>query len=91
MEASATLQGPGQFGYNPASSTSVNRNIWPAVTQFNLHLAYDLFPKESGQALQVYLNIDNLLDKDPPLAWASISNYDPMGRYFRLGLRYRTD
>jgi iron complex outermembrane recepter protein len=91
LEGSATLQGPGQAGYNPASPTSVNRNIWPAVTQFNLHLAYDLIPKEDAAALQVYLNIDNLLDKDPPLVWASISNYDPIGRYFRLGLRYRTN
>jgi outer membrane receptor protein involved in Fe transport len=65
--------------------------IWPAVTQFNLHLAYDILPKGDSAALQVYLNIDNLLDKDPPLAWSSISNYDPIGRYFRLGLRRRTD
>ncbi len=72
LEFSAIDQGPGQVGYNPASPTSVNRNIWPAVVQFNLHLSYDLFPSEDKQSLQMYLNIDNLLDKDPPpLVWAS--------------------
>jgi iron complex outermembrane recepter protein len=91
LEYSAIDQGPGQAGYNPASPTSVNRNIWPAVTQFNLHLAYDVFPKEDNNALQVYLNVDNLFDKDPPEVWSSISNYDPIGRYFRLGLRYNTN
>jgi iron complex outermembrane recepter protein len=91
LELNATFQDPTQAGYNAASTTSINRNIWPSVTQFNLHLSYDLLPSTSKDTLQMYLNVDNLLDKDPPLVAAAISNYDSIGRYFRLGVRYHTD
>lgn len=47
---------------------------------------------------EVYLTINNLLDRDPPfapsvsgthLAWSNFSLFDTIGRYYNLGFRYQ--
>jgi len=92
----ATLVGldgltPGTAAYNTqaAKSNSINRNIWPEVLQFDTRFAYDLVA-EPGKRLQLYLNIDNITNKKPPVVAISLggSPYDLVGRNFKLGLRF---
>lgn len=80
--------GPDDPNYTTANALSINRSIWPAAVTWNLALTYDVIQEPSGQDLQIYFNIDNLLDKDPPIIWWYVSNYDVVGRYFKLGVRY---
>jgi len=82
--------GPDDRAYSPTNPQSINRNIWPAAMTWNLHLAYDVIQEPDGQDLQVYFNVDNLFDKDPPLIWFNVSTYDIVGRYFKIGIRYTT-
>ena len=41
--------------------------------------------------LQTYLNIDNIMNKKPPIVAISISGsaYDLVGRSFKLGMRFK--
>lgn len=82
------LVGPNSRNYSVTSPVSVNRNLWPAAITWNLSLAYELIQEPNGEDLQVYLNVDNLLDKDPPIIWSYVSNYNVVGRYFKAGIRY---
>jgi outer membrane receptor protein involved in Fe transport len=85
---STTLIGPNEPNYSVTSSISINRNLWPASITWNLALTYDLIQEPNGKDLQVYFNVNNLLDKSPPIIWSYVSNYDVVGRYFMLGVRY---
>ena len=82
---------PGSAIYNTtaALSNSINRNIWPSALLYNLTFHYD-FLDDPNQHLQGYLNIDNVLNKQPPVIAISIngSPYDLIGRSFKLGLRF---
>ncbi|HEX5278627.1 MAG TPA: TonB-dependent receptor [Micropepsaceae bacterium] len=86
------LIGPDDPQYTAAiaagSTQTTNRETWPAAVTLNLSLAYDVIQEPSGQDLQVYFNIDNLLDTPPPLVWPFLSTYDVMGRFFKIGVRY---
>ncbi len=88
IKYATTNIGPDDRNYSPSNPLSINQNIWPAAVTFNLHLAYDVIQEPDGRDLQVYLNVDNLLDKNPPIIWWYVSNYDVVGRYFKLGVRY---
>jgi iron complex outermembrane receptor protein len=88
IKYSTTNIGPDDRNFSPSSPISINRNIWPAAITWNLHLAYDVIQEPDGRDLQVYLNVDNLLDKNPPIIWWFVSNYDVVGRYFKVGIRY---
>ena len=82
------LQGPNDAGFNPALPTSINKNHFPDMAYFSLSASYRVWDN-----LTVYGVVDNLLDKDPPFG-AFLTNgngalYDAVGRYFRIGLRYR--
>jgi outer membrane receptor protein involved in Fe transport len=88
---SATLVGPDDPAYNPASSNSINQNLWRSNVNFSLNAAYDII--EPGERrLQVYGVIDNLFDKDPPVVAFSLlsgaSPYDVIGRSFKVGVRF---
>jgi outer membrane receptor protein involved in Fe transport len=82
--------GPEEPTYDPANPLSINRNVWPAAVTWNLRLAYDVIKRDNGENLQVYFNVDNVLDKNPPIIWWWVSTYDVVGRYFKIGLRYTT-
>jgi outer membrane receptor protein involved in Fe transport len=83
--------GPGQTGYSPALPNSINKNIFPGLVYFNLNGAYDF--KRWGRNFQLFGNIYNLFDRDPPsYAIAAINlggnPYDYVGRTFKFGLRF---
>jgi outer membrane receptor protein involved in Fe transport len=88
---SALFVGPGEDGYDPGASNSLNKNVFPAQVYFNLNGAYDF--ERFGRKFQLFANVNNLLDKDPPaFAIAAINlggnPYDYVGRTFKLGLRF---
>jgi outer membrane receptor protein involved in Fe transport len=82
---------PGTAAYIAAAAlpNSINQNRWPAALYFNTRVAYDIV-QEEGRRAQIYFNVDNLFDKNPPIVAISIngSPYDLVGRAFKLGLRF---
>ena len=54
---------PGDPGYSPTNINSINDNSVASATYLNLAGSYDIGPHFS-----VFARIDNLLNKDPPLA-----------------------
>jgi outer membrane receptor protein involved in Fe transport len=88
---SALFFGPGEDGYDPTLSTSLNKNKFPALVYFNLNGTYDF--ERFGRKFQAFANVSNLFDKDPPaFAIAAINlggnPYDYVGRTFKVGLRF---
>jgi outer membrane cobalamin receptor len=83
--------GPGEAGYNPASSTSINKNTFAGQALFNLNVAYDF--KIMGTKAQLFGNVNNLFDTHPPAYAIAAINlggnpYDYVGRTYKLGLRF---
>lgn len=78
--------GPDQAGYNPALTTSINDNNIAAATYVDLGLRYGFGP---DQRYQIYFNVDNLLDRDPPQPSEGTAYYDTFGRTFKGGVRFR--
>lgn len=80
------LFGPDQAGYDPALVTSINDNNIPAVTYVDLGLRYSF---DAEKRFQVYFNVDNLFDRDPPLPAEGTAYYDTLGRTMKGGVRFR--
>jgi len=83
--------GPGDAGYNPALSYSVSDSTVPSYYVLNLNASYNLkwFSLEN---LNVWANVANLLDKDPPYAAGAVGGtngvyFDALGRVYRVGVR----
>jgi iron complex outermembrane receptor protein len=89
IKFSPTLVGPNDPNYNIAASNSINQNLWPEALYFNTYVQYDLIDQDHRK-LQLYANVDNLLDKKPPIVAISLpgSAYDLVGRAFKLGMRF---
>ena len=96
---SATLVGLDQCGcavgsaaYNAlaANGSSINRNIWPGPLYFNTRFAYDIYGRDDDKKLQLYLNINNVMNKKPPIIGTTFGGtfYDLIGRDFRTGVRF---
>jgi iron complex outermembrane receptor protein len=76
-----------------------SQGLIPSVAYTNLNLAYRMGGNLGD--LQVFFNVQNLFDKQPPPAAGAQSNGnigvfggfalgdDPVGRYFTLGVRFR--
>ena len=72
----------------------INKNDYPAYFYLAVNAGFDV-----SDAVNVYLKVDNLLDKDPPLlagntiiraqAAGSAGFYDQLGRAFTLGVRMK--
>jgi outer membrane receptor protein involved in Fe transport len=93
IKGDATLIGPGQPGYNPALSNSINMNLFPSALYLNWAGQYEL-PSSGQRELQVFAGINNLANKQPPfgaiIAFASGGNpYDVIGRTFKVGFRMK--
>lgn len=87
----ATLYAPNQPNYNPAASSSINRNHVASAVYFNLGATYK-FTGTKDSDVEVFAGIQNLLDRDPPVAPSSQGStnmilFDPLGRAYRLGVR----
>ena len=80
------LFGPDQAGYNPALTTSINDNNIRAAVYVDLGLRYSF---GADRQFQVFFNVDNLLDRDPPLPANGSAYYDLMGRTYKGGVRFK--
>ena len=84
---------PGTAQYNAVAAlpNSINQNIWPDAIYFDTAFAYDIWGRDDERRkLQVYLNITNITNKQPPIIAMSLngSPYDLVGRDFKLGARF---
>jgi outer membrane receptor protein involved in Fe transport len=82
-----------------AEPSIVSSSDIPTVAYTNLNLDYRM--ERGGGEAQVFLNIQNLFDRDPPpgafygantapgLYGGYVNGDDVIGRYYTLGLRYR--
>jgi outer membrane receptor protein involved in Fe transport len=76
--------GPDQAGYSPTLSNSINNNVVPSMTYVNLGASYDFGGKDRRE---LFVTVDNLFDRTPPLPANNNAYYDLMGRTVRAGLR----
>lgn len=87
----ATLIGPEQPGYSVNLPNSINTNRVASRVYFNLGATYQ-FAGPAGSDLKLFFGVQNLLDRDPPVAPSNQGSsnlvlFDPLGRAYRLGLR----
>lgn len=82
---------------NTYGPNDIANNRVPARTYVNTSAQYTLFDSDTRGRLQIYGNINNLFDKDPPIIPSASAtpgqttlspDYDKIGRYFALGARY---
>lgn len=86
-----------QFSQPIAVTSQLDDNTVDSVVYLNLRLAWD-YPAWSDRRYSVYLNVANLLDRDPPVvatysdffgASAFVSGqHDPLGRRYTLGVSF---
>jgi outer membrane receptor protein involved in Fe transport len=78
--------GPDQAGYNTTQATSISNNNISAVAYLDMGLRYSFGP---DRRYQVFFNVDNLLDRDPPLPANGTAYYDLLGRTYKGGFRFK--
>ncbi len=78
--------GPDQVGYDTTKTTSISDNNIHAAAYVDLGLRYSFGP---DRRYQVYFNVDNLLDRDPPLPANGSAYYDLLGRTYKAGVRFK--
>lgn len=88
-----TQIGPDQAGYNVSLPNSSNDNNVPSRLYTNLSLTQTV-PAWGRGSVDIYLVINNLFDKDPPIASGAASTtngilFDQMGRSFTAGARFK--
>lgn len=84
----ATLVGPDNPLYNPASPISIASNKISGRFYVDLGGSMSIIDGDQKK-LQVYLMINNLANVSPPFPETAISGmYDRIGRYFRAGVRF---
>lgn len=82
----------------PANWTRMDVNSVPSYQVFGLNASYSFEDLGFAKTLQFWGGIENLFDKDPPIAtgtgFGGATNggtnavfYDTMGRYFKVGVR----
>jgi len=83
--------GPEDTGFDPTNAQSIETNRAPNYINWSLNAAYSF--NVANVDMQVFGNVNNLFDKDPPLQGTGTGGstnptfYDTVGRTFRIGLR----
>ncbi len=82
--------GPDATQYSANAPLSINDNTYPNYVNWTLNAAYSFTAMNID--MQVFGNVDNLLDKDPPVVGEGVGGalariHDTIGRSFRIGLR----
>jgi outer membrane receptor protein involved in Fe transport len=81
----------------PPGVQTIDYNFVPSYYATDISLAYAFF-RDGNRNAEVFLNVDNLFDRDPPpvaqsgVAYAPMTNpslYDVYGRSFRAGVRFK--
>jgi len=83
-----TLIGPDDPAYDPSLGNSINRNKVSGAFYLSLMASYNLIDNDKHR-MQLYVGVDNVTDKDPPLMPGRANNtfFDPVGRYYKFGVR----
>jgi outer membrane receptor protein involved in Fe transport len=94
-----TLIGPDDPRYDPTLPNSININRVPSRFYLTLGMSYRV--QLANMEMELFGTVDNLLDKDPPIAPGSTASvvqssyptnpafFDTLGRRYRLGLRVK--
>jgi outer membrane receptor protein involved in Fe transport len=87
----STLIGPEQKGYNVDLPNSINTNHVASAVYVNFGARYKL-PSAAEQNIELFLGVQNVLDRDPPVAPSNqgatnMILFDPLGRAYRAGVR----
>ncbi|MEY4762929.1 MAG: hypothetical protein RLZZ200_2785 [Pseudomonadota bacterium] len=89
---------PGDADYNNPLFTKMDTNSVPSYQVYGLNAAYTFEGVGPAKTLQLWGGIDNLFDKDPPIAtgtgFGGAANggtnavfFDTIGRYYKVGIR----
>ncbi len=78
------LIGPDSDAYSPALVNSINNNMIAAVTYVDLGVRYNLGDENKRE---IFFNVDNVFDKQPPQPAFGTAYYDLLGRAFKAGIR----
>lgn len=78
--------GPDDAGYSAAAVNSVNDNVIPSYTLVNVGASYN-FGGETGRR-ELYVSVNNLLDRDPPPPANQNAYYDLAGLTLKAGVRF---
>ena len=85
--------GPEDEGYAPTLPDSITTNRVAGATYTNLSLSYAFPFRSGGEQIEVFGLVDNLFDKDPPVAPTAYPTnaalFDTFGRRYRAGVRIR--
>lgn len=73
-------------GYWNRTSTAITNNRIPAYTYIDLQLSQKV-PFGEGKHFELYGNVSNLFDRNPPLYSNFSPYYDVIGRYMTVGAR----
>jgi outer membrane receptor protein involved in Fe transport len=95
-----TKIGPEDPGYDPSLPDSISVNRFSGATYFDLAMSYTIPWGSGDQSLQLFGKIENLFDKDPPIAVAEGGSggspyptnpvfFDTLGARFQTGVRVR--
>lgn len=80
----------GQPGYSPASPFGINDNSVGSAFYTTLSARYTL-PMRAERRWEVFGSVNNLFDRDPPLAPGAYPTnaafFDQVGRFYRFGVR----
>ena len=76
----------------PLCANTINDNTIPAAAYVNLSGSYNIIDRADGMKVQLFGSINNLLNKEPPLAPDNSypTNpvfFDQIGRFYRVGVR----
>jgi iron complex outermembrane recepter protein len=94
-----TFIGPDDPRYSPQLANSINNNRVPS--RFYLTLGMTFRAEMEGRKMEFFGIVDNLLDKDPPIAPGSTASvvqssyptnpafFDTLGRRYRVGVRVK--
>lgn len=80
------LVGPDDPAFSSTLVNSVNNNMVPSYTLVNVGASYDFGSK--AQRREVFVAVNNLFDRDPPLPANGTAYYDLLGRAFKVGVRF---
>ncbi|MDZ4373961.1 MAG: TonB-dependent receptor [Phenylobacterium sp.] len=70
------------------ATLAIQNNRIPSFTYFDLGAAYK-FDVLDDREVEIFANINNVFDKDPPIASGFSPYYDVVGRYMVVGARAR--
>lgn len=86
----ATLFDPTQEGYVSSSPNSINDNKFPSQFYLDMSVRYTI-KQEGRQSIQLFGNVNNVLDKKPPYNAFLINSggnpFDLIGRVYKVGAR----